>query len=239
MTRDKLYIVMPVYNEGDAIEKVVAEWHSVVDSAGSGSRLVVFDDGSTDNTSAILESMKNNHSNLTVITKTNTGHGPTCTAAYKFAVAENADWVFQTDSDGQTKSDDFRSFWERRGEFDFIIGWRKRRKDGPARWCISRTLKLAVWIIFGTALKDVNAPFRLMKVERLRRYLPLIPDDYFLPNALLSIMIAKNNEKIAWREISFVPRPSGRSSVPLRRVAGMGIRLLSQLYKMRNMELPP
>ena len=96
-----------------------------------------------------------------------------------------------------------------------------------------------MWIIFGTALKDVNAPFRLMKVERLRRYLPLIPDDYFLPNALLSIMIAKNNEKIAWREISFVPRPSGRSSVPLRRVAGMGIRLLSQLYKMRNMELPP
>jgi len=52
-----------------------------------------------------------------------------------------------------------------------------------------------VWIIFGTALKDVNAPFRLMKVERLRRYLPLIPDDYFLPNALLSIMIAKIMKK--------------------------------------------
>lgn len=239
MTRDKLYIVMPVYNEGGAIEKVVAEWHSIVDSTGNGSKLVVLNDGSTDDTSAILERIKKNYPNMTVVNKNNTGHGPTCMTAYKFAVAEKADWVFQTDSDGQTKSGDFRSFWERRGDFHFIIGWRKDRKDGLARWCVSRTLKLAVWVTFGMAMKDVNAPFRLMHVERLRRYLPLIPDDYFLPNTLLSIMFAKNNEKIIWQEISFIPRTSGRSSVPFMRVAGMGIKLLSQLYKMRNMKLPP
>jgi hypothetical protein len=52
-------------------------------------------------------------------------------------------------------------------------------------------------------------------------------------------MIAGNNEKISWQEISFNPRLSGSSSVPVRRVAGMGKRLLSQLYKMRNMKLPP
>lgn len=235
---NKLYIVMPVYNEEGAIEKIVDQWHAVAVSAGSGSKLVVFDDGSRDRTPEILKKIKGQYQDLIIISRQNSGHGPTCIAAYRFAVAEGADWIFQTDADGQTNPDDFRSFWAKKNIYDFIIGWRLRRSDGPLRRFVSWVLKWSVFLIFGRLLKDANTPFRLMNAGRLRKYLALIPDNYFLPNTLLSVMVAKNGEKVLWQEISFAPRQSGVSSMPFVKVAGRGIGLIRQLYKMRKIKLP-
>jgi dolichol-phosphate mannosyltransferase len=233
---DKLYIVMPAYNEEGTIAKVVDEWYAVVDSVGNGSKLVIFNDGSKDNTLSILKKIKNKYPSLIIIDKENTGHGPTCTTAYKYAVAEKVDWVFQTDSDGQTKAGDYWSFWEKRNNYDFIIGWRAKREDGLARRFVSQILKLALFVIFKVMVKDANTPFRLMKVEHLRKYLPAIPDDYFLSNTLLSVIITKNKENISWQEISFSPRTSGISSMPLMKVCQRGLNLIVQLYKMRNIK---
>lgn len=233
---DKLFVVMPAYNEEGMIAKVVDEWHAIVSSIGHGSKLVIFNDGSRDNTLDILRKIKNRYPDLIVIDKNNTGHGPTCTAAYKYAVAEGADWVFQTDSDGQTTSADFRSFWEKRDRFDFIIGWRAKRSDDLTKQIISLMLKVIVFIIFGLVARDVNAPFRLMKVDHLRKYLPVIPDDYFLSNTLLSVMIIKNEEKVLWQEISFFPRISGVSSMPFLKVAKLWVGLVKELYNMRKLK---
>jgi glycosyltransferase involved in cell wall biosynthesis len=235
---DKLFIVMPVYNEEESIEAIAKEWHSVVVSIGNDSKLVILNDGSTDGTSEILCRIKNQYSNLIIINKENSGHGPTCTAAYKFSVAEGAGWVFQTDSDGQTKSDEFWGFWEKRNAYDFIIGHRAKRRDGLARIFISTVLKKTLLLIFGVSVKDANAPFRLMKAGRLQMYLPAIPDNYFIPNVLLSVMVIKNKEKIFWQEISFMPRTSGKTSIPLLRFGGLGIRLIKELYQMKNPKLP-
>jgi dolichol-phosphate mannosyltransferase len=233
---NKLYIVMPVYNEEGVIAKVVDEWHAVVESVGNDSKLVIFNDGSQDNTLGVLEKIKDKYPNLIIINKENSGQGPTCIAAYKYAVVKGADWIFQTDSDGQTKSSEFRPFWEKRNTYDFIIGWRAKRGDGLTRRFVSQILKLALFVIFKVMVKDANTPFRLMKVERLRKYLPAIPDDYFLANTLLSVMITKKEEIILWQKISFSSRTSGVSSMPFMKVVRLGINLITQLYKMRKIK---
>ena len=55
---DKLYIVMPVYNEEENIQRVIAQWHPVVEGIGPESRLVLIDDGSQDNTYSIASGVK-------------------------------------------------------------------------------------------------------------------------------------------------------------------------------------
>ena len=49
---DKLYIVIPAYNEQDNIEQVINDWYPVIEKHnGNGqSRLIVIDDGSKDST---------------------------------------------------------------------------------------------------------------------------------------------------------------------------------------------
>ena len=43
---DKLYIVIPAYNEEDNIVSVINDWYPVVEKIGNGSRLLIIDDGS-------------------------------------------------------------------------------------------------------------------------------------------------------------------------------------------------
>lgn len=52
----------------------------------------------------------------------NEGHGPTLIRGYKQALAEHADFIFQTDSDGQTNPNEFESFWEKRHDYDAVFG---------------------------------------------------------------------------------------------------------------------
>ena len=53
---EKLYIVMPAYNESNNIQKCVDDWYRIVElhNKDKESRLVIIDDGSMDNTFDIL-----------------------------------------------------------------------------------------------------------------------------------------------------------------------------------------
>ncbi len=54
-------------------------------------------------------------------------------ALYNYALSRGADYIFQTDSDGQTNEDEFEAFWDMRDEFDVILGYRYIRGDGKSR----------------------------------------------------------------------------------------------------------
>ena len=97
---DKLYIVIPAYNEAANLESVVRAWHQVAQTVGGGSRLLVVDDGSRDETPAILRRLQTELPRLLVHTKPNGGHGPAVRLGYRLALEGGADYVFQTDSDG-------------------------------------------------------------------------------------------------------------------------------------------
>ena len=99
---DRLFIIIPAYNEEENIRQVVNYWYPVVEKYGTDSRLVVIDDGSSDSTFEILSSLSKQMPKLTALTKENGGHGATILYGYRYALEQGADYVFQTDSDGQT-----------------------------------------------------------------------------------------------------------------------------------------
>ena len=125
---DKLYIVIPAYNEAANLESVVRAWHQVAQTVGGDSRLLVVDDGSRDETPAILRRLQTELPRLLVHTKPNGGHGPAVRLGYRLALEGGADYVFQTDSDGQTIPDEFWPFWEARHDYDWQTGFRRRRQ---------------------------------------------------------------------------------------------------------------
>ena len=131
---DTLYIVMPAYNEGDNIVDTVNSWMPVLKGKSSKSRLVIADSGSTDNTHKLLLSLRKKYPQLEILEKTNQYHGPKVIALYKYAIKNGADYVFQTDSDGQTNPAEFDAFWDERKNYDAVIGHRNERGDGKVHW---------------------------------------------------------------------------------------------------------
>lgn len=219
---EKLYIIIPAYNEEANIETVANEWHSVVAGISPESRLVIIDDGSKDSTFPKLQKLQDTLPQLEALTKPNSGHGATVLYGYQYALEQKADFIFQTDSDGQTVPSEFMAFWEKRNEFDALIGDRTKREDGLSRVFVTKTLKLVLLGIFGISIPDANTPFRLMKRELLAKYAPLIPQDFNLSNVMLSVLFVYYSENITFLPITFRPRQGGTNSINLSKICKIG-----------------
>jgi len=227
-----LYIVIPAYNEAKNIINVIEEWYPVVESHNEcgRSRLLIIDDGSKDDTLNILREYSKDRPLLVVMSKENGGHGSTIYLGYKHAIENGADYIFQTDSDGQTLAGEFDQFWDKRESFDALIGSRVCRGDGAVRKLISVFVRLVMLITFHVFPEDVNTPYRLMKREPLSKALGYIPDGYNLTNiALTGIMVKKS--KVCFLPITFRPRQAGKNSINFLKIVKLGSKALCDLHK--------
>ncbi len=231
---DKLYLVIPAYNEQEMIRSVIEEWYPQVEMTGPESRLVIVDDGSTDNTPLILKEEEEKRPQLIVKRKENSGHGATILLGYRFAIREGADYIFQTDSDGQTDPAEFRAFWEKRAKYDMIVGHRNRRQDGLGRIIVTKVLKLVILLCFHVWVKDANTPFRLMKAQTLREEMKYVPREYFLANVLISVIYAKHQHRVCYIPISFRPRQGGKNFINIRRIVKVGFKAIGEFVKLNR-----
>lgn len=233
---DKLYIVIPAYNEEDNIEDVIRDWHPVAVKAGSESRLLIIDDGSKDSTYSVMQALSSKYPQLEIITKPNGGHGATILYGYNYAIKQGADYIFQTDSDGQTLPKEFPPFWERRERYAMIIGHRRGREDGFLRIFVTKTLKLVLRICFGVNVTDANTPFRLMNAKTLRNNLKYVPEDYNLSNVIISVIYAKKKLPVKYIPITFRPRQGGVNSINMKKIFKIGKQAVKD-FKQINVSL--
>ena len=230
----KLYVVIPAYNEEENIENVAKAWHKVVEAVGKESRLVIINDGSKDHTFEKLCELKAELPQLEPVTKPNGGHGPTVLFGYRYAIEHGADFIFQTDSDGQTNPDEFKTFWNLRDQYDAIIGTRQNRQDGASRKFVENTLLMILRLVFGVKMPDSNAPFRLMKRELLEKYIKKMPEDFNLPNVMLTTYFVYFKEKVKFIEITFKPRQAGTNSINIKKIVKIGWKALSDFKMLKK-----
>ncbi len=232
---ESLYIVMPAYNEEENIEAVVKQWYPILDGKSEASRLVIADSGSKDKTHEILMTLKSDgYPKIEILADTNQYHGPKVIALYDYAIKNGADYIFQTDSDGQTDPEEFSSFWDERNKYDGIFGNRTVRGDGKDRAFVEHTVCLLLKLFFGVSVPDANAPFRLMKAETVKKYLYKMPSEYNLPNIMITTYFVHYEEKITFKEISFKPRQAGVNSINIPRIVKIGWNALGDFGKFKK-----
>lgn len=221
---DTLHIVMPAYNEEMNIIAVVEQWYPLLAGKNPDSRLVVADSGSSDRTHEILLSLREKYPQLVILTDTLKQHGPKLIALYRYAIDNHADYVFQTDSDGQTDPDEFSVFWDNREQYDAVLGHRAIRGDGRSRAFVEKVVCLLLRLYFGVKVPDANAPFRLMNCVMLKKYVDRFEEDYNLPNIMLTAFFVHNKERVLFREITFAPRRAGTNSIDLKKITKIGLK---------------
>lgn len=233
-SEDTLYVVMPAYNEEKTIEQVVVSWAKVLKNGSKMSRIVVADSGSTDGTHEILMGLKKKIKQLEILENTKQFHGPKVIALYKYAIEKGADYIFQTDSDGQTDPKEFAEFWKNRLEYDGVVGYRKKRGDGKARAFVEKVVCWLLGLFFKVKVPDANAPFRLMSVVLVKKYIKRIPQDYALPNIIMTAYFARFNENIVFREVSFESRTKGTNSINMKKIFMIGFESIFSFFAFRK-----
>lgn len=232
---ESLYIVMPAYNEEDNIENVVKTWYPILEGKAENSRIVVADYGSKDRTHEILETLKaSKYPKLEILNTTNQFHGPKVIALYDYAIKNGVDYVFQTDSDGQTNPAEFSRFWGERDRYDGVFGHRSVRGDGKDRAFVEKVVCFLLKLYFGVKVPDANAPFRLMKCDVVKKYIYKMSADYNLPNIMMTTYYAYYGEKMKFEEITFKPRTVGVNSVNISRIIKIGWKALGDFHSFKK-----
>ena len=73
-----------------------------------------------------------------------------------------------------------------------------------------------------------------MKTEIVAKYIRKMPDDFNLPNVMLTTYFSYFHEKVRFIEISFKPRQGGKNSINLKRIIKIGWKALGDFTKLRR-----
>lgn len=205
----QLSVIIPAYNEEGAIAGVVTGWAAELARHGIDYEIRVYNDGSRDRTGQVVEELARANPRIVAIAQANRGHGATVLRGYDEAAS---DWIFQVDGDGEIGPGDFGQFWQRRNEFDFLIGHRADRQSALGRRIISAVSRQAVRVLFGSGVHDVNTPYRLMRRAAITPLLPLVQGT-FAPNVILAGLAVRAGLRVYQAPVHHRSRTAGVVSI--------------------------
>ncbi|MBR57899.1 MAG: glycosyltransferase [Myxococcales bacterium] len=181
----ELSVVVPVFNEGDALPHLIASIQTVLDDLDLESEVILCDDGSTDDGPTIMDRAAELDSRIRVLHfRRNFGQTAALDAGFKHARGE---FVVAMDADLQNDPSDIPTMLDKAREgFDVVKGWRRQRKDN---W-LTRTLpsRVANWIIgwvTGLKLRDYGCTLTVYRKEvlgeinlygEMHRFIPVYAD---------------------------------------------------------------
>jgi dolichol-phosphate mannosyltransferase len=226
----ELALVVPVYNEQDAIVGVLQEWRAELARHTKNFRILVINDGSKDQTEAKVAEL--GWPELWVLSHSNRGHGQSCLVGYREAARMGATYLFQIDSDGQCDPAGFARVWEQRGKAGSIYGRRTSRDDGFARVLISTVLRWDLRRVWSTRLNDANVPFRLYRAAQAAAVADQIPRSFDLANIAMALLLEPSG--VIEVPIHFRDRTGGHASVRWWGFAQKAARLHRDLKELKH-----
>lgn len=228
-TELELAVVVPVYNERDSIRSVLEEWCETLKKLGIRFCVFAYDDGSKDDSADVLRSVASAYPrNIKVISKQNSGHGPTILRGYR-EVSPLSEWVFQMDSDNEMSASSFYQLWMRRENYDFLLGSRQGRKQPIARSLVSLVSRLVIRFFYGAGtVWDVNSPYRLMRSSAFKDLFRMIPESTFAPNLIVSGYVARKCLNYYEIQVPHKERQTGEVSIRKWRLFKAAVRSFYQ-----------
>ena len=157
-------IIVPAFNEEEAIKNTIDRLKSLSKKENWISEIIVVNDGSADNTSSIAKNL-----GVTVIDHpTNGGYGLCLQHGIKVA---KHDLIAITDADGTypiEKLPELVKMTEEKG-FDMAIGARQGREYRKGLWKYPARIifKLLAEFVAGRRIPDINSGLRVIKKEKL------------------------------------------------------------------------
>ena len=160
-----LSIVLPVYNEAGSLSSLIPELTSVLRRLCRSYEIVAVDDGSSDDSLAVLRRLQEQEPCLRVV-QFRRNFGQTAAFAAGFDYARGA-VIVTMDADGQNDPADIHRLLEvmEEGDYDLVNGWRQNRKEP----FLTRKLPsmVANWLIANAS--DVRLHDRGCSLKALRR----------------------------------------------------------------------
>ena len=174
--------VIPSFNEEESLRELYQRIIANVELTGHTCEIIFVDDGSTDRSLEVLESLHAEDSRVKAIQfRRNFGKAAALMAG--FAQAEG-EVIFTMDADLQDDPEEIPRFLEKLDQgYDLVSGWKYPRLDPITKTAPSRLANFSIRLGSGMDLHDFNCGFKAMRAEvarelklygELHRYVPVL-----------------------------------------------------------------
>lgn len=203
-------IIIPAYNEEEAIVSVVTRIYEALKLTKESYEIIVVNDGSTDDTREALEGVR---LNIKLIShEQRMGYGAALKTGIKSATFP---YIAITDADGTYPNERIGEFYHEtvENDLDMIIGARVGKNAKipfirkPAKWFLN---KLANYLS-STNIPDLNSGFRIMKKEVVGKFMKILPDGFSFTTTITLAMLT-NGYSVKYVQIDYFKR-KGKSKI--------------------------
>ncbi|MDJ0316480.1 glycosyltransferase family 2 protein [Arthrobacter antibioticus] len=208
MSPQRVLIIMPAWNEEEAVGDTVREVLAADDSYD----VLVVNDGSSDSTASVATAAGATLLNLPF----NLGVGGAMRAGFKYAHRTGYSRVIQVDADGQHNPNDIAVVLSGLDTADISIGARFADRgdytvSGPRKWAMV-VLAQVISRLAKTRLTDVTSGFRAANSRAIDQYLDHYPAEY-LGDTIDSLVVAlRSGCKVTQVSVEMRPRQGGTPS---------------------------
>src|SRR3989338_10660819 len=188
-----IWAVIPAYNEERDIAKIITKAKKYV------SRVVLADDGSSDNTS--LEAK--NAGAVVLKHIINLGKGAALKTGCDYSVNNGAKYIIVLDADAQHDPDQMPEFIEKMKESDIVFGCRKFTKNMPGILRIGNmVISSLVKILYDVNIEDTQSGYRAFSSQSYRK-IRWTASDYSMETEMIA-KVGKHNLKYSKIEIKTI-----------------------------------
>lgn len=198
-------VVLPIYNEADHLIKEVERIRDALDASSLTYEIIAVDDGSTDGSAEILESIDGIRK---ILFPTNRGSGFVRRVGTQLARGRYVVW---TDVDMTYPNDRIPDLIGELADVDHVVGARTSEEGTlkflriPAKWLIRRLAQF----LTKSSIPDLNSGLRAFRRDVALQYLHLLPDGFSCVTTLTMAFLS-NGYHIRYTPIEYRAR-SGTS----------------------------
>lgn len=179
----QISIVIPLLNEEESLPELEGWIRRVMESNQFSYEIIMIDDGSTDNSWAVIEKLSKENPKLRGI-KYRRNYGKSAALHTAFQAAKG-DVVITMDADLQDSPDEIPALYKMIKEdgHDIVSGWKKKRHDPLSKTIPTKLYNGVTRWMSGIKLNDMNCGLKAYRLEvvksievygEMHRYIPVI-----------------------------------------------------------------
>jgi len=205
---NELTIIVPVFNEEESLPAFFAEMDRFISAAPVTSRVLFINDGSTDQSAAILKERCANSAQYNYLTL-DTNYG--LSTAIKAGIdACDTSLIGYIDADLQTKPEDFLLYFEYFPKYDMVNGIRQKRKDSLVKRFSSKFANAYRRLMINDGIQDSCCPLKIFKTSYAKKMDLFTGMHRFMP-----ALIKLQNGTVKQIPVSHYPRYAGTAKYHL------------------------
>lgn len=212
-----LSVVLPVYNEQDNLDKLIGQITAALDPAGYSYEIVCVNDGSSDDSLAVLKRLGASYPAMRIINYKH-NHGLTSALDGGFRNARGS-IIAMLDADLQNDPADIPAMVEKLNDYDVVCGWRMKRKDTFVKKMSSKIANRFRRLFTGDSYHDIACGLKVFRRECIENITLYDGLHRFLP-----ILMEQEGFSVTEMVVNHRPRFKGKSKYHI------GNRLFHSLY---------